>query len=86
MAVPLILWLRRRRAQARERMAAQLAVIKGRFLMSINDVPEVREIFAGFEMREVSTSYTIGTKGSSRGKWAELLVANFSLRSADSDV
>jgi len=59
-----------------ERMAAQLAGIKGRFLMSINDVPEMREIFAGFELRQVSTSYTIGIKAKSRGQWAELLVGN----------
>jgi DNA adenine methylase len=59
-----------------ERMAAQLAGIKGRFLLSINDLPAVREIFAGFEIREVSTSYTIGTKAGSRGQSAELIVGN----------
>jgi DNA adenine methylase len=62
-----------------ERMAAQLAGIKGRFLLSINDTPEMREIFAGFELREVSTSYTIGTKTASRGQRAELLVGNFGI-------
>jgi len=60
-----------------ERMAAQLAGIKGRFLMSINDAREIRRIFSGFELREVSTSYTIGTKAGSRGQRAELLVGNF---------
>lgn len=55
------------------RLAEQLRGIKGRFLMSINDVPEVREIFAGFAVEEVKTTYTISSKGAAvRG---ELLVS-----------
>jgi len=45
--------------------------------MSINDVPEMHEKFAGFELRQVSTNHTIGTKAGSRGQRAELLVGNF---------
>lgn len=54
------------------RLTARLRSIKGRFLLSINDVPEVRRIFAGFWMQEVSTTYTIAG-GSSAA--AELLIA-----------
>ena len=57
------------------RMAEQLRRIKGRFLLSINDVAEVREIFAGFEMTEVSTVYTVGKANDRRDARAELLVA-----------
>ena len=57
------------------RLADQLRGIKGRFLMSINDVPEVRELFAGFDLQEVSTSYTVGKKSGSRGQRSELLVS-----------
>ena len=64
-----------------ERMAAQLADIKGRFLLSINDTPEVRRIFSGFDLKEVSTSYTIGTKAGSRGQRGELLVGNIQFES-----
>jgi DNA adenine methylase len=42
------------------RLAAQLAALQGRFLMSINDVPEVREIFAWARVEPVSTTYTVG--------------------------
>lgn len=57
------------------RMADQLRRIKGRFLLSINDVPEVREIFTGLEMTEVSTVYTVGKANDQRDARAELLVA-----------
>lgn len=45
-------------------MAARLAKLKGRFIMSINDVPEIRELFAAFKMEEVSLNYSVaGGKG-----------------------
>ncbi len=56
-------------------LSGLLRTIKGRFLMSINDVPEIRETFAGFHIAEVSTTYTIGQKD--RSKRAELLISNF---------
>ena len=59
-----------------QRLADQLAGMKGRFLMSINDVPEIREIFAWAQIEEVTTSYTIGNKPGSRGARAELLVGS----------
>jgi DNA adenine methylase len=45
-------------------MADRLARLKGRFILSINDVAETREIFAGFEIDEVGLLYSIaGGKG-----------------------
>lgn len=58
-------------------MAEQLGQIKGRFLMSINDVPEIRETFAAFQVTEIKTTYTIGMQNDSRGQRAELLISNF---------
>lgn len=43
-----------------EQMAEQLRGIEGRFILSINDRPEVRRIFAGFEIEEVGVRYTVG--------------------------
>ena len=43
-----------------EAMAALLRSIKGRFLLSINDHPDVRSIFAGFDFEEVETTYQVG--------------------------
>lgn len=57
------------------KMAEQLAGIAGRFILSLNDHPEVRRIFNDFIIREVETVYTIGTAGTKRV--GEVLIANF---------
>ncbi|MDT8856473.1 DNA adenine methylase [Paracoccaceae bacterium Fryx2] len=62
------------------RMAEQLAGIQGRFLLSINDVPEIREIFARFTLTEVTTSYTISAKSGAPTERAELLISNDAVR------
>ena len=43
-----------------EVMADQLRGIDGKFILSLNDHPEVRRIFAGFSFREEELHYTIG--------------------------
>lgn len=53
-------------------LAEQLRGIKGRFLLSINDVPEIRELFDWAEIEGVQTTYTIGGGGGHRA--AELLI------------
>lgn len=57
-----------------DELAKLLKVIKGKFIMSINDVPEIRAIFKGFYIKEVNTRYTVGTQ--SGKKAAELLISN----------
>jgi len=49
-------------------MADQLASIKGRFVLSLNDRPEVREIFAGFDIAATKTSYSIQGGGQTAGE------------------
>lgn len=56
------------------RLAERLADIRGRFLLSINDTPEVRSTFAAFEVEEVATTYSIGRRHEAAGGRAELLV------------
>lgn len=56
-----------------QRLADHLRGIKGRFLLSINDVPEIREIFAWASIEEVMTTYTIASKGAQPDR-AELLI------------
>lgn len=58
-------------------LAKLLKSIKGRFILSINDVPEIRRIFKSFYIKEVQTTYTSGTQ--SGKKAAELLVSNVDL-------
>jgi DNA adenine methylase len=55
------------------RLAEQLAGIKGRFLLSINDTPGVREVFAAFRFVEAETTYTVGAKAT---RAAELIISN----------
>lgn len=60
-----------------EILAGLLRGLSGRFLMSLNDVPEVREIFAGFDIEAVETSYSVAAKGRARGRVGELIIAKW---------
>ncbi len=45
-------------------LADRLRRLKGRFILSINDVPDIRETFAGFELEQVELLYSVsGGKG-----------------------
>ena len=57
-----------------ERLAGQLAGLKGKFLLSLNDCPEVRSLFSGFNLEEAQTTYSCGTKPT---KAAELFITNY---------
>ena len=57
------------------KVAEQLRHIKGRFLLSINDVPAIREIFTGFQFKEVSLRYSINKEATTEAD--ELLIANY---------
>lgn len=61
-------------------LADQLAGIKGKFLMSLNDNEGVRETFPGFHIMAVETTYTIGKKASRAG---EVLISNYPLPAND---
>ncbi|MBU1002356.1 MAG: DNA adenine methylase [Proteobacteria bacterium] len=56
-------------------LAEVLGQIKGKFLLSINDVPEIREAFKAFGVREVETTYSVQQEGSQ--KVQELLFMNY---------
>jgi DNA adenine methylase len=51
-----------------EQLAEQLARIRGRFILSINDTPGAREVFSRFELEETQTTYGICTKVTGAGK------------------
>lgn len=60
-------------------LAKLLAGLKGRFLLSLNDRPEVREIFKDFEIHPLELAYSSQRKA---GKvYRELLIANYKLYS-----
>ena len=43
-----------------ERMAALMRGLKGKAIVSLNDHPDIRRCFAGFEMEAVEINYTVG--------------------------
>ncbi len=57
-----------------ERLATQLEGIQERFIMSLNDRPVIRKIFASFEIEAVQTTYTVSRKVESRGAVGEVLI------------
>lgn len=55
-------------------MAEVLRGAQGAFILSINDVPEIRELFQGFNFEQVNLKYSISTAGNTDA--AELIVTN----------
>lgn len=51
-----------------ERLAEQLAGIRGQFILSINDTAGAREVFGRFEVEEAQTTYGICTRNLGAGK------------------
>lgn len=45
-----------------ERLSGLLEGIEGRFILSINNAPEIRELFARFTIEEVALSYRVSGK------------------------
>lgn len=59
-----------------EELAEILGALKGRFILSLNDVQGVRETFKSFRFEEVRTTYTIASKGAQPER-AEVLIRNW---------
>lgn len=57
-------------------LADKLSDIDGKFLLSLNDTPEVRSIFSAFCIDPVTVTYTCGT---TRSKAKEVLIRNYEL-------
>lgn len=55
---------------------------RGKMILSINDRPEVREIFAGLEQLAVETTYHVGTRHGGALRAGELIVTNFPIEGA----
>jgi DNA adenine methylase len=61
------------------RLASVLGRIRGRFLMSINDTPEIRDLFDGFHLEEIQAPYSCRLRSGEGGR--ELFIANHQPRS-----
>jgi len=58
-----------------QELADMLAKIKAKFILSINDHQEIKEVFKGFNARPVSLKYSVKRESLTEGK--ELLISNF---------
>ena len=56
-------------------LAERLGSLKGKFVLSINDVPEIRKLFGSFRLREIEFHYSAQPKAGKR--YRELLISNF---------
>jgi DNA adenine methylase len=58
-------------------LAERLKNLKGKFLLSLNDAPEIRRIFAEFKIRNLELTYS--SQRQAGKKYQELLISNYSL-------
>jgi DNA adenine methylase len=59
-----------------DRMAELARTIKGKMIISVNDIPEMRKAFAGLYMERVGITYSVGGAGR-YGKTSELVIRNW---------
>jgi len=58
-------------------MADMARSTKGKVIVSVNDIPEMRSTFAGLEIERVETSYTVGGGRRNKVVSGELMIRNF---------
>ncbi|MBK1683378.1 DNA adenine methylase [Rhodoferax fermentans] len=60
-----------------DQMAQLMGSMKGKAVVSVNDIPEMRLAFKGHHFKQVSISYTVGASGRGRVPKGELIISNF---------
>ncbi|MCI8605041.1 MAG: DNA adenine methylase [Ruminiclostridium sp.] len=62
-----------------ERLRNALNAVKGKFLVSYNDCPEIRELYCGYEMYSYERLNNIRQRFDGGSMFGELLIANYDL-------
>lgn len=60
-----------------DHLASLAKTLKGKMLISVNDIPEMRQAFDGLTMQTLEINYSVGGGGRSTGKSKELLIRNW---------
>lgn len=60
-----------------DRLADLARTIEGRMVISVNDIPEMRQAFAGLAMDRVELTYQVGGSGRAKARSGELIIRNF---------
>lgn len=63
-------------AEDHQRLKAILEAIKGRFILSYNDHPEVRELYAGYRIESITRNRQLENDSNNR-PYSELIIRNF---------
>ena len=62
-----------------ERLCNALMKIKGKFLLSYNDCPEIRELYEGFSLFDFSRTHSMAQRYEAGKEFKELLIGNYDL-------
>lgn len=58
-------------------MAELMGSMKGKAVVSVNDIPEMRKAFKGHTIKRITVNYTVGASGQGRDAKGELIISNF---------
>ncbi len=61
------------------RLRNTLAEIKGKFLLSYNDCPEIRELYKDFSLFDFSRTHSMAQRYEAGKEFKELLIGNYDL-------
>lgn len=61
------------------RLRDTLKNIKGKFLLSYNDCPEIRELYEGFSLFDFSRTHSMAQRYEAGKEFKELLIGNYDL-------
>jgi DNA adenine methylase len=59
------------------RLAEAAKLIKGKMIITVNKVPEMRKAFKGLRAKAVSIGYTLGSKAGGAASRQELIIKNW---------
>jgi DNA adenine methylase len=65
-----------------ESLAKAMRTCKGKMMVSINDRPEIRDVFSGQVFHSLEITYTVGINRGSRDLSRELVITNWELSSS----
>ena len=60
-----------------EQLAEAMRTMQGKMMLSINDHPDIRALFAGFNITELKLAYSVGRLAESRVSRGELVICNY---------
>lgn len=60
-----------------EQLAQAMRTMQGKMMLSINDHPDIRALFAEFRIERLELAYLVGREQQSRGKRGELVIMNY---------